>query len=149
MDISNLTIKSVDQEKNYSKFLDSPMKFGMTQSFKEKPNSTIHSKIINEKCNGIHVRFEVRYCKLLFGENDEYEVHGIVTDRVSISKKLILGGFGSHSCEDTGKLMQEAVVFFAHENDLLICEKICSWPFSKAVTTPMTKASKNIIKFKL
>jgi hypothetical protein len=149
MDITNLEIKCPEQEKNYNKFLNSPMKIGHTCTFIEKPNSTINSISIFESCADVKVVFEVRYCILLFGDDNQFEVHGIVTDSVSISKSLSLGGFGSHSHEHTGKLMQEAVVFFAHKNDLLICEKICSWPFSKAVTTPMTKASKNIIKFKL
>ena len=149
MDISNLEIKSTDQKENYSKFLDGKQKVGFTNVFVEKPNSVVNSKIINDKCRGIDVRFEVRYCILLFGDDNEFEVHGIVTDCLSISDRLPLGGFNSNSNEDTSKLMEEAVVLLAHENELLICDKVCSWPFAKAITTPMTKSSKNIIKYKL
>ena len=147
--IDDLNIKCLEQEKNYSDYLNGKQKIGFTDVFIEKPNSTIHSKIIKDKCRGYDVEFEVRHCILLFGDDNQFEVHGIVTDCLSISDKLPMGGFNSNSNEDTSKLMEQAVILSAYENELLICNKICSWPFAKAITTPMPKASKNIVKYKL
>ncbi len=117
---------------NYSKYLsDCPM-IGFTQTFTE--SETVYDEIdVEDVCRGFNVTFKVRFCKVTFGDNNEFFCRAIVTEQIDISKKLPMNGFGSYSHLDELKTLEKAVIIMARKNDLMICSKICSWPFAKAI----------------
>lgn len=136
--ITELRVDSPFMKDNYRKYLDEPLKIGFTEAFPEKPGGTIADMTIQEKCMGFDISLNVRYCWLTFGPKNEYEVRGIVTDKLDISSKLPVGGWGSFSHIDTGQLMEKAIILLAARENLIICNKTCSWPFAKAVVQPMS-----------
>jgi len=83
-------------------------------------------------CRRFDVEFKVMLCKVTLGDG-KYECTAIVTDRVDVGTKLGVYSFGSHCHVDEARTMELGVIRFAKENNLMICNKVNSWPFAKAL----------------
>lgn len=126
-------------ERNYNKYTKDPIKIGFTKSFPEHPDK---SKVIDEmsvtmECRGHNVVFKVRYGTVTFGEGEGYSCSGITTDRCVMPRTGPTAGWGDHSYADEAAAMELAVIKMAAKHNLMICEKICSWPFAKAIVQPV------------
>jgi len=115
---------------NHKNYLLAPLKIGFTNNFIEKENSTIFERVFKTIENGKEVNLSVRYCELMFGDNNEYTVNGIVTDQLCLDGKP-----GSYSHIDISKTLEKSIVIVAQDLNLDICHKVCSWPFAKVVVT--------------
>ena len=87
---------------------------------------------VTKKCRNFEVYFNVKYCTVSFGDNNQYTCHAVVTDNVRIADKLFAEGWGSHCYADEAKTMELAVIDMCKKHDLMISRKECSWPFAKA-----------------
>ena len=116
---------------HYREYLKSNMMIGFTNSFPVQEE--LESITINENNN---LTFKVSLVRLSYGKKKTDTVLGIVTDRVKIKREGPLGGWGQHGYVDEAKIMEAAVVKMCLEKDLMICNKICSWPFAKVVVQP-------------
>lgn len=127
-------IKKIDGSiaDNYAKYLGGNPKIGFTKDFPEAGN-IIDEIEIKDRCRGFKVEFKVRFCYVAFGENNEYTCRAIITDRIDISKHLPMSGFGSFCFYDELATLESAVITMDLKHDLMICSKICSWPFAKAI----------------
>ena len=112
-------------ESEYKKYNNEPLKIGFTESFPENSTKVI-DKFIFER--GGH-KVEVRLTKLTFGKKNEYDVTGIVTDRLEIPRK----GFGDHGYEGEAEIMKLAAIDMAYKHKLMVFQNVCSWPFVKIV----------------
>ncbi len=116
---------------NYSKYLKESLRIGFTENF---PISTIIDEMVIEgECRGFLVSFKVYYVRVSFKEGGKAVCDAVCTDRVSISGRLVGGGFGSHCYVDEAHTMELAVIEMCKKHDLMICVKVCSWPFAKAI----------------
>ena len=111
---------------------------GFITEFPETDAKPLDEDIIEDEVRGVKVKFSVRLTKLKFGEG-KYEVTGIVTDTIDISSKLPMGGFGSHSYLDVAKMLEAAVAKMCLKHNLFVNQKVNSWPFAKAVVSPVTE----------
>lgn len=118
-------------EINYKKYLDESQHIGFMSDFPIQDK--LETFKINTKCRNIPVEVIVHYCKLQYGSKPEDTVAGLVTERLDISKYLPLNGFASNCCYDEATTMEEAIVEIARQKNVMICNKINSWPFAKAV----------------
>jgi len=116
---------------NYDKYLKEPLRIGFTDTFPIK--DIIEEIEVKTNCRRFEVIFKVQYCNVTFGQENEYNCCAIVTDRVDIQSRLPMNGFASHCHIDEARVMENAVVEMAKKHDLMICTKICSWPFAKAI----------------
>lgn len=121
-------------QENYDEYLAEPQRIGFTESFPVK--EVLEEREYKMKCRGFDVQFKVQYCLLSFGDKNEYTVHGIVTERVDIGSKLGARSFGSYCHIDEAETMEEGVVKLCKELDLMVCQKVCSWPFAKILVQP-------------
>jgi hypothetical protein len=119
---------------NYREYLKEPIRIGFTNSFRVK--EILDSREFMYKFQGEFYEYETHLVNLEFGDKEKFTVKGIVTDIVDIAKKLPMGGWGSHCYIQEAKIMEEAIVKMCLENDLMICNKVCSWPYAKAVVQP-------------
>ena len=78
---------------------------------------------------------KVSLAKVGFGKDNEFQCRAVITERVDTASTRPMHGWGSCCHIDEGKFMEKAVVKFCELNDLIICKKICSWPFAKAIVT--------------
>lgn len=127
-------------ESNHKKYLEETILIGFTDSFPEDKKEIVDEITLTRLCRGFSVEFRVRYGKVTFGPNNEYWCYGITTDRVEINDRLQNGGFGSYSHVDEADTMEKAVTDMARKNGLMVCRKICSWPFAKAIVQEVTDA---------
>lgn len=111
-------------------YLKEKMRIGFTQQFPVL--EVLESEEVSSTCLDYPVRFNVSLVKVGFGE---YSCLGIVTDRVDIAHKLPLNGFNSYCCFDEGETMEKALVEFAEKKKLILCNKVNSWPFAKAIVS--------------
>lgn len=121
-------------EKNYADYLAERKLFGFMDSFPE--TGIVFDEIeVYGKCRNFDARFKVRFSQVSFGPNNEWVCRAIVTDRVDISKFLPMSGFNSYCYENESDVMELGVIEMAKKRDLLICSKINSWPFAKAIVS--------------
>ena len=114
---------------NYREYLEDNLHIGFMEQFPVK--TILESYEITNKVRGFDVTYKVHYVELSFG-NGEYTVKGIVTDIVDVAKRMG-NSFGSHCYIDEGKAMEISIVKLCLKKDLMICQKVCSWPFAKVV----------------
>ena len=115
---------------NYADYLAKNICIGFTDKF---PIDTVFKSIeIYGMCRNYRVPVTVQMAMLSFGEG-KYKVEGVVTSCVDIAKHLSLNGFGSHCYADEAECMELAVVEACKQWDLMIVDKVCSWPFAKAL----------------
>ena len=118
-------------QKNYDDYLNDVIKVGFTECF---PVVKILDTIkIREKARGFSVEIKVSLVRVSFGKENQFQCTSVVTDECDISSKLLMNGFGSHCHVDAGKAMERAVIEMCKKNDMMICDKICTWPFAKAI----------------
>jgi len=140
--VKNTKVTDEYLKDNYRKYLDESLMVGFMSNFPETKEECIDSIVIEEDLLNHKVTFNVRFTQLTYGDDNEYEVLGIVTDELSISNKLPMNGFNSFSHQDIGLLLDKAVVIMAAKHDLVLCKKVCSWPFGKAIVTKKTDSHK-------
>lgn len=117
-------------QENYDNYLKETLMVGFMSTF---PVARVIDEItIKSTCRRYDVEFKVKYVRLAMEEGGKEICDGIVTDKVEINHHLPMNGFGSHCYIDEAKTMEEAVIEMAKKHDLMICNKICSWPFAKA-----------------
>ena len=133
---------------NIRTYLAEPQRIGFIKEFPETDAKPLDEEIIEDECMGVKVKFSVRLTKLKFGDG-KYEVTGIVTDKVDISSKLRLNGYGSHSYINVGKMLEAALAKMCLKHNLFVNNKICTWPFAKAVVSPVTPAHEKCFNEKL
>lgn len=114
-------------------YLKSNQMIGFTQSFPVL--ETIETENVSAKCRNFNVNFNVHLVKVGFGDNNKYNCLAIVTDKVDISYKLPLNGWNSYCCYDEAETMEKALVEFAEKKGYILCNKVCSWPFAKAIVS--------------
>lgn len=114
---------------NYDSYLKSSHRIGFIESF--PVTEVLEEFKIPAKCRAFNVVVNVKYCTLSFG-GSEFTVRGLVTDIVSISKYLPMGGFNSNCYYDEAETMEKAIIEVCKLKNLMICAKISSWPFAKA-----------------
>ena len=120
-------------EKNYNDYLTSNSRIGFTQSF---PVVEVISEMeVTNLCRNYNVTFKVQHVKVCYGKKTDV-VDAVVTERVDIANRLFAGGWGQHSYIDEGEVMEKAVVEMCKQKNLMICTKICTWPFAKAIVQP-------------
>lgn len=119
-------------EDNFTKYLSDPIKVGFTESFPEKVNSTIDEIEVVSEFGRHKIKFQVKYCKVSF---DKYECHAVITGRVDVGKYLPLHGWASFCHHDEARIMENGVVEMCKKHGLTIFDKICSWPFAKAIVS--------------
>ena len=117
---------------NYTDYIKSPQMVGFSEGWEEVPGSVIDEIEISTNCIRFDVIFKVRLCKLYYGDK-KYSCTGIVTDQVRIGHLLNNHGFGSHAYADEGKTMELGMIKMAAKHNLMLCTKICTWPFTKAL----------------
>jgi len=116
---------------NFDNYLKKDIQVGFMQKF---PVANISkTKKYKMTCRNFPVNIEVSLARGTYGENNEYECDIVVTNEISISEHLSLRGFGSYCHIDEAQVMEKAIVQFCKEENLMICDKACSWPFAKAV----------------
>jgi hypothetical protein len=133
---------------NLRNYLAEVQHIGFTQEFPETKAKPIDEEIIEDECMGVKVKFSVRLTKLKFGDG-KYEVTGIVTDKVDISSKLRMGGWGSHSYHYVGKMLEAAVAKMCLKHNVFVSKKICTWPFAKVVVGEVTPVHEKCFNEKL
>lgn len=115
-------------------YLKSDFKIGLMTSFPVK--EVINSYTCETLCRNIPVKFQVHVCLFSFGEQNEYECPGIITDRVDISHKLFLHGFGQ-GVDHEVLTMREGITKIAEQEGLTICDVINDWPYAKVTVTSL------------
>lgn len=125
---------------NHAGYLAKPLRIGFMESFPEDPKNVIDEMIISDTCGRFRVEFKVRYGKVTLGEDGKYSCYGITTDRVSISEQLPLSGFNSYSHIPESAVMEKAIITMAEKHGLMICDKVCSWPYAKAIVQDVEDA---------
>lgn len=123
---------------NHDKYLKETLMIGFMEKFPEVEGDLVDEITVESTCRRYDVKFKVRFGKVSFAEG-KHTVDGITTDRVDISAKLPLAGFGSQCCYDEAETMEKAIVQMAMKHNLMICQKICSWPHAKAIVQPITQ----------
>jgi hypothetical protein len=121
----------VNPEKNFEEYKNEPLRIGFTDKFPEV--RTIDEMMVDSTCRGFAVRFSVRLVKVAFEKGGREVCDGVVTDSVDIAHKLRAGGFGSHCYVEEAQTMEGAVVEMCKKHNLMICSKVCSWPFAVAI----------------
>lgn len=118
-------------DNNYQGYLETPLKVGFTQTFPQE--SIIDSITVTTTIRGKKVTFNVHYGLVSYGDNKDGNstCHAIFTDRAELPERF--RSWGSHSYIDEGKAMEVAVIEMCKKHNLMICAKICSWPFAKAI----------------
>ena len=113
-------------EKNYQDYLEEHLKIGFTSNF---PVSTVLKNLeVQENCLRFSVTVEIKLCR-----STVLNCLMLVTERLDISNRLALNGFGSGCCFDEAHTMERAVIEICKQEDLMICQKVCSWPFAKVI----------------
>lgn len=124
---------------NYTKYTKEPLRIGFTHDFPEHADkSKVIDEIVINNPNGNS--FKVRFGEVTFGEDNKYSCKGITTDRFEIPRKGPMGGWGSHGYADEAAIMEMAIVEMAAKHNMFVCNKVCSWPFAKAVVSEITEA---------
>ncbi len=77
------------------------------------------------KCRNFDVEVEVSRCRLEFSSTG---FEGVVTNQVSISEKLPLGGFASMCYMDEADVMKKAVEMYAEKRGMCIGGEYNNWP---------------------
>lgn len=114
---------------NYEEYLKQPLRIGFTKSFPEDRSKVIDEMTFIIKCLGQDTPIKVSYGRVTFGDNGEHTCDGITTERCEVPRI----GIGSHTYEHEAASMELAVVQMAAKHDLMICQKVCSWPIAKAI----------------
>lgn len=120
-------------KENHLKFIGQSQKLGTTEAFIEDKSSTQDEIIVVETFKGEKISFNVRLCKLTYGPDNKYHCTGIVTDRVRLPKKGVMGGFGSHDYIDEAAIMEQGILKMADKHNLMLFSKACSWPYAIAI----------------
>lgn len=124
---------------NHEDYLKKPLKIGTYKSFPESTDPSKISARITIPLKDANP-FDVRLTKFTFGDNDEYEVSGIITDRFEIKRTGPMAGWGQHSYIDEAAIMNKAAIQLCKEQKLMICEHLCSWPYVKLIVQPVEDA---------
>jgi len=115
-------------------YLNAGLSIGYRENFPVKRK--INTYHIETECRGFPVTVKVTHCFFGFGENKEYEVEGMITNAVSISDKLPLNGFGSHSYADAAETMRKAIIEVLNQlENTFILREGSSWPVGKVILT--------------
>lgn len=123
---------------NYLKYSNEVMKIGMTETFPEVKKSIKDEFTITDCIKGNIVNYKVRLCQVSFGTDNKYTCTAIITDEVKIPRNGELNGFGAHGYIDEAEAMEIGVKMMAHKHNLMICTKVCSWPFAKVIVDNVT-----------
>lgn len=114
---------------NYDKYLQEVICIGITEIYPVK--KVLDTIRITRKCRNFDVIFDVQYVMVEFSKS--LDIHAVVTERVDIAGRLPGSGWGSHCYADEAKTMEEGVIEMCKKHNLMICTKVCSWPFAKAI----------------
>ena len=117
---------------NHEKYLKRDLYIGFV-NFPEVPG-VAKDTLLYKDC---YKPFEARFTRLSFGENNEFQVDGIVTDRCELKR---YSAFGGHEYIDEAKLMRFAAVKLAEKHDLMIFEPICCWPHVRIIVSKPDEA---------
>lgn len=130
--------------KNYKEYLKKPIAIGFIKRFPVVENTETDSVSFETELRGSPFSVTARLVKTSYGDKPEYVVSSIVTDKFDeVNDVSHLSTHGSHFYATSASIMEQAVVALANKNNLVICEKICSWPFAKAIVAPLTQSHKN------
>ena len=114
------------------------LRIGFSDYPESKDKSDIADEIIfKTKCRGYDVQFGVRLTKLTFGENEQFKITGVVTDRVEISHRMIMGGFGQHGYVDEAASMREGIIAMCKKHNLRIVQTVVDWAEARVMVEPV------------
>ena len=118
-------------QENYDGYLKKNIRIGNMGKFPTK--EVIDEIIIQTNCGGYNVQVITQYVTVTFGENNEYICKAVVTNHVDIGRRMPLGGFGSHCYFEEAQTAELAVVEMCKKHNLMICDKVNSWPYAQAI----------------
>lgn len=133
---------------NHEEYLTKPLKIGTYKSFPESTDaSKVEARIKIPALEGSNA-FEARLTKFTFGDNDQFEVSGVITDRCEIKRTGPMAGWGSHGYVDEARIMNKVALQLCKEQGLMICDYLCSWPVVKLIVQKPEDAHLRLFKNK-
>lgn len=122
----------------FEQYLKEPLRIGFMEGFPVLETLETQTFIIDGFDRHFPNKINVSLVKVGFGENNKYQCRAVVTERISTASTRFMHGWGSCCHIDEGQFMEKAIVKFCEINNLIICNKICSWPFAKVIVTDKT-----------
>lgn len=122
----------------FEEYIKEPLKIGFIENFPVLETLETQTVTINGFDQHFPNKINVSLVKVGFGENNKFQCRAVITERVDTASTRHFHGWGSCCFVEEGQFMEKAVVKFCETNNLIICNKICSWPFAKAIITDKT-----------
>jgi len=122
----------------FEQYLKEPLRIGFTRNWPVLETLETQTLTLDSYDYHFPTEINVSLVKVGFGENNKYQCRAVITEVVNTASTRALHGFGSCCHIDEGQFMEKAIVKFCEINNLIICNKICSWPFAKVIVTDKT-----------